>query len=265
MTYCVGMLLDQGLVMASDSRTNAGLDHISTFRKMWVWERPGDRVIVMLTAGNLAITQAVANLLAEGVEAENGDKGETLHTVPSMFAAARLVGAAVREIRRMDAEALAAADTDFNATMILGGQIAGRAMRLFQIYAAGNFIEATGDTPFFQIGETKYGKPILDRVLNHETALDDAVKLALVSMDSTLRSNISAGPPIDLLTYLRDSGEVAIQVRIDEDDAYFNELRRRWSENLKRAFDDLPPPPYGPKGAGGGKVSSRPTPMPTAR
>ena len=239
MTYCVGMLLDQGLVFLSDSRTNAGVDHINTFRKMTVWEQPGERVLVLLTAGNLAISQAVVNLLGERIRA--GDACSPMNA-PNMFEAATCVGNGLREIHRRDAAALKEFGVDFNASLILGGQIAGEAPRLFQIYAAGNFIEATRDTSYFQIGESKYGKPILDRVINPDTSLDEAAKCALISMDSTIRSNLSVGLPLDLLYYHRDGFAVARHVSIGSDDAYFAAIRKRWGEALRGAFHDLPDP-----------------------
>jgi len=240
MTYCVGMLLDEGLVMASDSRTNAGVDHIATYRKMTVWERPGERLLVLLAAGNLAVTQAVVNLLNEGV----GEDDRTLDDVDGMFDAARLAGEAVREVYRSDGALLREFGSEFNPSFILGGQFAGRTMRLFQVYAAGNFVEATPETPFFQIGEIKYGKPILDRALDRATSLTDAVKLALVSMDSTMRSNISVGLPIDLVLCERDACRVKLHRRIEHDDAYFDEISRRWSQALQQAYQHLPDPAW---------------------
>lgn len=240
MTYCCGILLESGLVMAADSRTNAGVDHISTFGKMAVWEEPGERVIVLLSAGNLAITQAINTLVGEGIEDGEGGRGETMMTVGRMFDAARLVGQAVRAVWRNDAEALKAQNVDFNASLILGGQIRGGRTRLFQIYAAGNFIEATPDTRYFQVGETKYGKPILDRAVSTLASLPEAAKLALVSMDSTLRSNISVGLPVDLLVYEADGLRVTHHRRIGEEDPYFRDLRRRWGSALTRAFKNIP-------------------------
>ncbi|MFI5019105.1 MAG: peptidase, partial [Dongiales bacterium] len=174
MTYCVGLDLKDGLVLLSDTRTNAGVDHISTFSKMHVVEVPGERVITLLSAGNLAVTQAVVNLLNEGIERAAGL--ETLANVPSMFRAARLVGDAIRRVYVKDGEAMQAQNVSFDVSMLLGGQIKGRNMRLFELYSAGNFIEATPDTPFLQIGEHKYGKPILDRVVRSDMALEDGVK-----------------------------------------------------------------------------------------
>ena len=242
MTYCVGLCLKDGLVMLSDTRTNAGVDNISTFSKMHVFDIPGDRVMVLLTAGNLAATQAVVNLLQEGVE--TGGALETLVTTPSMFRAAHLVGEAVRRVYTIDGPSLNAQNIQFDVSFLLGGQLAGRSMRLFQIYAAGNFIEATPDTPFLQLGEHKYGKPILDRVVKYDTDLYDGVKLALVSMDSTLRSNLSVGLPIDLAIYRRDAGKLELRQRITEDDEYFRMIRERWSSALKEAYSAIPRPPW---------------------
>jgi putative proteasome-type protease len=242
MTYCVGMLLDQGLVFLSDSRTNAGVDHINTFRKITVWEKPGERVLVLLTAGNLAISQSVINLLNERMAATDGRCSPL--NAPNLFEAATCVGEALREVHRRDAAALKEFGVDFNASLILGGQISGEAPRLFSIYSAGNFIEASRDTPYFQIGESKYGKPILDRVIGPDTSLDEAAKCALISMDSTIRSNLSVGLPLDLLYYRRDEFKVARHVSIGADDAYFAMIRKRWSEGLRQAFHDLPNPDW---------------------
>ena len=236
MTYCAGMLMEAGLVFVSDTRTNAGVDQINTFRKMSVFERPGERTLVMLSAGNLAITQAVVSLLAEHQKQD----GESLLNVPNLFEAARHVGDCVREIHRRDADALASFGIDFNVNLLLGGQIAGEAPRLFNIYAAGNFVEATPDTPYFQIGESKYGKPILDRIFNWHSPLDEAAKCALISMDSTLKSNLSVGMPLDILCYSRDSLNADKRARINADNAYFKSLREAWGERIKQAFGELP-------------------------
>jgi putative proteasome-type protease len=243
MTYCVGLCLQDGLVLLSDTRTNAGPDSIATFGKMHVIA-PGDRVIVMMTAGNLAVTQAVVARVVEGAGIGPDDPFETLMTVQSMYEAAELVGSAVRKVYASSAPSFSQQNLMFDASIVLAGQIEGRRMRMFHIYAAGNFIEATPDTPFFQIGETKYGKPILDRVARHDTPLEDAVKLALISMDSTLRSNFSVGLPADLLVYRKDSQRIAAQQRIGEDDRYFRAVRENWSEALRKAYRDLPPPPW---------------------
>lgn len=241
MTYCVGMLLKDGFVMLSDSRTNAGVDNIATFRKMSLWEEPGERVIALMSAGNLSLAQSVVTLIEEGF----GDQKDTITTVPSMFKAAQMVGEAVREVYERDGKAMQAQDAGpFNVSFILGGQIAGRRMRLFHIYAAGNFIHASDRTPFFQIGEHKYGKPILDRALTYETDLRTATKLALISMDSTLRSNLSVGLPLDLLIYPVNSQKVGMRRMIDEADPYFAEIRQTWSTSLKDAFARLPNVPW---------------------
>ncbi len=243
MTYCVGLDLKDGLVFLSDTRTNAGVDNISTFSKMHVTEVPGERVMVLLTAGNLGLSQGIVNLLQEGIEGEDG-KVSTLLSVTSMFRAAQLVGEAVRRLYRIDGEAFRQQNIAFDISLLLGGQIKGRGMRLFQIYAAGNFIEATPDTPFLQIGEHKYGKPILDRAARYDTELDDGVKLALVSMDSTLRSNLTVGLPVDLAVYRRDAIAIEMRQRITEDDEYFRMIRERWSEALREAYRAIPLPSW---------------------
>lgn len=247
MTYGIGMYLKDGLVFLSDSRTNAGVDDISTFGKMTVWEREGDRVLTMLTAGNLAISQAIINQLNEGLarpgkEAE--DERDTIYNVPTMFQAARLVGRTIREVQKLDAPHLAPEENFVAVSAILGGQIKGQPPSLFLMYKEGNFIQATADTPFLQIGETKYGKPILDRVLRHETPLAQAVKVGLISLDSTMRSNISVGLPLDMLIYRTDSFKVANQYRLDSSDRYFKDLRRQWSKHLQDTFNKLPNPDW---------------------
>ena len=240
MTYCLGLDLRDGLVLLSDTRTNAGVDHVSTFSKMHVVEIPGERVITLLSAGNLAVTQAVVNLVNEGIERTTGL--ETLANVPSMFRAAQLVGEAIRRVYVKDGEAMEAQNVAFDVSFLLGGQIKGRNLRLFQLYSAGNFIEATPDTPYLQIGEHKYGKPILDRVVHADMALEDGVKVVLISMDSTLRSNLSVGLPIDLLVYRRDSLRVGLRRRLTEEDAYLRLVRDGWSSALREAYQRLPRP-----------------------
>ena len=242
MTYCVAMLLDTGLVFLSDSRTSAGVDQISTFRKTTVFQRPGDRVLVVQTAGNLAITQAVTSMLREQIDAP--DSTSSLFTCPNMFEAARCIGEALRETHRRDAGALKDFGVEFNSSMILGGQIRNETPRLFSIYSAGNFIEATPDTSYFQIGESKYGKPIIDRVIRRSSSLNEAAKAALVSMDSTIRSNLSVGLPLDLVIVKRDRLEVARHINIDGDNEYFDSLRDRWSDALREAFVQLPEPDW---------------------
>ena len=238
MTYCVAMSLDQGLIFLSDSRTNAGVDQIGTFRKMTVFEHPGDRVIVLLSAGNLAISQSVRQLISE----PNTDGGKTIWNASTMYEAAQIVGAAVRTVFERDAKALGNFGIDFNVSMMLGGQIGKERCRLFQVYSAGNFIESQNENPYLQIGEAKYGKPILDRVITPATPLDEAAKCALISMDSTLRSNISVGLPLDLLVYEADSLAVRRFVTIDEDNQYFEMIRHAWGVQLKRVFEGIADP-----------------------
>ncbi len=238
MTYCVGMLLEKGLVMAADTRTNAGVDNVGKFKKLHTWEYPGDRVFVLLTAGNLAVTQAVTSMLSEQI-AHPPEGCETLKTAKTMFQAALVVGTAVRAVKESDEGFLTANGEAFAASFIFGGQIGAEPPRLFNIYAAGNFIEATADTPFFQIGEHKYGKPILDRVARSSMELGEAAKMILVSFDSTLRSNLSVGLPIDLLTYETDSLKVEHTKRIGPDDPYFKMLSTEWSKALRTAFSNI--------------------------
>lgn len=238
MTYCVGVLLEKGMIFASDSRTNAGLDNVSKFCKMTVFERPGDRVIVLLSSGNLAGTQAVISILKQRAEADDGKCN--LWSARTMFDAVTCVSDAMRAIESRDGKYLEASDVSFNASLIVGGQIAGEPMRLFRVYAEGNFIEAGEDTPFLQTGEAKYGKPIIDRVITRKASLPDATKCILVSFDSTMRSNISVGMPIDLLCYERDTLEVRMRRRLEHQDAYFAELSRAWSEGTRRVFSSLP-------------------------
>ncbi|MBY0562074.1 proteasome-type protease [Hyphomicrobium sp.] len=240
MTYAVALRLERGLVFAADTRTNAGVDNIAQYKKLQLWRHPGDRVLVLLAAGNLAVTQAVVSLLNEHlVEEDAGEDAATLYTAPNMYRAARVVGDAIREARRIDGAALEASKLGFNTNFIFGGQIKGERPRLFQIYPEGNFIEATDDTPFFQIGEHKYGKPILDRVARSDMRLGEAAKLMLLSFDSTLRSNLSVGMPIDLVIYERDSLDVTREKRISADDEYFRQLSSAWSDALRQAFSKI--------------------------
>ncbi len=244
MTYCVGILVDEGLVFLSDSRTNAGVDQISTFRKMAVFERPGERAMVLMTAGNLAISQALISILNERIAAKEETAKPTLMTVNNMFEATRLVGDALREVYQRDAAALQEHGIEFNATLIFGGQIGTEMPRLFNIYSAGNFIEATADTPYFQIGESKYGKPILDRVITRSLSMLRAVKCALVSMDSTIRSNLSVGLPLDLVCIRRDTRTLGKHVNIDSKHEYYTMINRQWSESLRHAFHAIPDPDW---------------------
>jgi len=243
MTYCVAIKLNAGLVFLSDSRTNAGLDQISTFRKMIVYERPGDRFMVLLSAGNLSISQSVREILqVEKVKDNEGDEGITIWNAKSMFDAARVLGAAIRRVHDRDAVSLQQSGVDFNVSLIFGGQINGEGMRLFQVYSAGNFIEATPETPYFQIGESKYGKPVLDRVITPNTPLDEAAKCALVSMDSTLKSNLSVGLPMDLVVYEANQFQTDRIVCIDEHNPYFKMLHDSWGQKLREVFDSIEDP-----------------------
>lgn len=224
MTYCVGVMLDSGLVLASDSRTNAGVDQIGNFRKMTVFERPGDRVIVILTSGNLAVTQGVIALLEQRAYMNQ----QNILNTGSLYEVACLVGETLREVHKRDGPYLMQHNIDASAGFILGGQVCGERHRLFNIYTEGNFIEATPDTPYCQNGEIKYGKPIIDRVITYSTGLMEAAKCVLISFDSTMRSNISVGPPIDLLCYERDSLKVGLQRRLWDHDSYFDKVREQW-------------------------------------
>ena len=242
MTYCVALRLDSGMIFASDSRTNAGVDHIATFTKMRVYEKKDDRVIVVLSSGNLAMTQGAINILDRHHKAEEGT--ETIWNVDSLYDAAALVGDALREMARRDGPFLSQSSIEAHSNLLVGGQIKGEAPRLFHVYAQGNFIEATDDTPYFQLGESKYGKPILDRVVSMATPQKEAAKCVLISFDSTMKSNISVGLPIDLLWYPRDSLRVGMQHRIREGDPYFTMLRSRWGGGLRRVFSELPDPDW---------------------
>lgn len=238
MTYCIGVLLDQSVILASDSRTNAGIDNFAKFCKMTVFERTGERVIVLLSSGSLAGTQAVISVLNQRCAAGDGSGG--LWGARTLFDAVMLVSDAMRDIERRDGKYLADSDIGFNASFIVGGQIRGEPLRLFRIYAEGNFIEASGDTPYVQTGETKYGKPVIDRLIRRSTPLAEAIKCVLVSFDSTMRSNLSVGMPIDLICYESDSFAVRMRRRFDEGDSYFTALSRAWSEGIRVAFRHLP-------------------------
>ena len=260
MTYCVAIKLNAGLVFLSDSRTNAGLDQISTFRKMIVYEKPQERFMVLLSAGNLSISQSVREILqVEQLKDSPESEAITIWNAKSMFDAARVLGAAIRRVYERDAESLKAAGVEFNVSMVLGGQIKGEAMRLFQVYSAGNFIEATPETPYFQVGESKYGKPVLDRVITPSTPLDEAAKCALVSMDSTLKSNLSVGLPLDLVVYEADKFQTDKVVCIDENNPYFKMLHNTWGQRLREVFDSIEEPMWN-----GGKTDI-PLRVPAAR
>ncbi len=242
MTYCVAITLDAGMIFASDSRTNAGVDQISRFSKMRTFVKPGERVIVTLSSGNLSITQNAVNTLEQRARATDGQTH--LWTATSMFEVARLLGDALREVKTRDGPYMAQNNIDSYANFLVGGQIKGEAPRLFDVYSEGNFIEATPETCYFQIGESKYGKPVLDRVVTRESSLVEATKCTLVSFDSTMRSNISVGLPIDLLVYEIDSLSVRLQRRIEETDPYFQMVHKEWGEGLRRVFTQLPDPDW---------------------
>jgi putative proteasome-type protease len=244
MTYCCGILVRDGLVMIADTRTNAGLDNISTFRKLHVFNQPGERIMAIASAGNLAISQSVLSTLTEGFEDPVTGEVETLMNAPSMFKAAQRIGRAIRHVHELEGSALRAEDVNFDVSFLLGGQIKGSRMRLFMIYTAGNFIECTTDTPYLQIGEHKYGKPVLDRAIVYDVDLHDALKVSLVSMDSTMRSNLGVGMPIDVLVVRPDVCDAELNYRIEAGEPYFHDLRARWSAALRAAHQSIPRPPY---------------------
>jgi putative proteasome-type protease len=244
MTYCVAIKLNAGLVFLSDSRTNAGLDQISTFRKMIVYEKADDRFMVLLSAGNLSISQSIREILQVEKLKDHAEDADpiTIWNAQSMFDAARVLGAAIRHVYERDGAALKQSGVDFNVSLIFGGQIKGEGMRLFQVYSAGNFIEATPETPYFQVGESKYGKPVLDRVITPVTPLDEAAKCALVSMDSTLKSNLSVGLPLDMVVYEADRFQTDKVICIDENNPYFKMLHNSWGVKLREVFDSIEDP-----------------------
>jgi putative proteasome-type protease len=242
MTYCLGMKLDAGMVFASDSRTNAGVDNVGRFEKMRVYEKPGERVIVTLSAGNLSVTQNALGLLDHRVRKD--PHATHFMNATSLFEVAGALGDAMREVQRRDGDYMRANKIDASASFIVGGQVAGEEPRLFLVYTEGNFIETSRETNYFQIGEIKYGKPIIDRVLTPRTSLQEAVKCALISFDSTMRSNISVGPPIDVLVLQTDALRVGVTQRLDEGDPYLTYVRNTWSEGLKRLYVQMPAPPW---------------------
>jgi putative proteasome-type protease len=242
MTYCVAMSLEAGMLFASDSRTNAGVDQVSRFSKMRTFVRDGDRVIVMLSSGNLSITQNAINTLEQRARA--GDNALSLWNATSMFDVARLLGDALREVKTRDGPYLMQNNIDSSANFLVGGQIRGEPPRLFNVYSEGNFIEATAETCYFQSGETKYGKPVIDRMVTRDSTLVDAIKCTMVSFDSTMRSNISVGLPIDLLVYDADALAVRMQRRVEETDPYYQMVHSQWGEGLRRVFAQLPSPDW---------------------
>jgi putative proteasome-type protease len=245
MTYCCGILVRDGLVMIADTRTNAGLDNISTFRKLHVFGVPGQRIMALASSGNLSISQSVVSTVTEGIENPETKEKETLLNAPTMFQAAQRMGHAIRQVHRLEGEALEAADVKFDVSFLFAGQMKGEKLRLFMIYGAGNFIECSVDSPYLQIGEHKYGKPVLDRAISYGVDLYDALKIGLISMDSTMRSNLGVGMPIDLLVVRRDTCEAELNYRIEPGEPYFHDLRERWSAALRQAHMNIPAPPYG--------------------
>ena len=244
MTYCCGILVRDGLVMFADTRTNAGVDNISTFRKLHVLVQPGQRIMAVASAGNLSISQSVVSILREGWDNPETGETETLMNAPTMFQAAQRVGRTVRQLYDVEGKALEASDVKFDVSFLLGGQIKGERPRLFMLYAAGNFIECTPDTPYLQIGEHKYGKPVLDRAMHYDVELYEALKTGLISMDSTMRSNLGVGLPIDVLVVRADACEADLNHRIEAGEPYFHDLRSRWSAALRAAHQNIPRPPY---------------------
>ena len=241
MTYCVALRLKDGLVFLSDTRTNAGVDQIGIFRKIAIFSNEEDRIFTLLSAGNLAITQSVKEVLNQGEKFN----GINLWNAKNSYEAAVIVGQAIRKVEERDRKYLEINNIEFSCNFIFGGQVKGENPRLFNIYSAGNFVEATTETCYFQIGEAKYGKPILDRVVNYSTPLDLATKCALISMDSTLKSNISVGLPLDLLVYERDSFNLNKLVTIDEKNPYFEMIHKLWGEKLKQVFMEIEEPSWG--------------------
>jgi putative proteasome-type protease len=244
MTYCCGILVRDGLVMISDTRTNAGVDNISTFRKLNLVKAPGERVMALASAGNLSISQSVVSMLNEGVKNEATGEIETLFNAPTMFQAAKRVGHVIRMVHAIEGPALAESDIKFEVSFLFGGQIKGGPLRLFMIYTAGNFIECTIDTPYLQVGEYKYGKPVLDRAITYGIDLHDALKIGLISMDSTMRSNLTVGMPIDIAVVRRDACDAELSYRIEPGEPYFADLRERWSAALRASHIAIPRPPY---------------------
>jgi len=244
LTYCVGLLVEDGLVMIADTRTNAGLDNIATFQKLYRFEQPGERSIAIATSGNLAVSQAVMSIMTDGFENPQTGMLETIYDHPTMFRTASYIGRAIGEVMRMNNGGSQGMGMAFDVTMLVGGQVKGGRLRLFMVYSAGNFIEATEDTPYLQIGEHKYGKPILDRAVTFKTDLSDAVKIGLISMDSTMRSNLGVGMPIDLWALRRNALQTSLTTRIEQGEPYFHDLRERWSAALRSAHQSIPTPPY---------------------
>ncbi|PZD74706.1 hypothetical protein C1752_00807 [Acaryochloris thomasi RCC1774] len=241
MTYCLGIKTHFGLVMAADSLTNAGVDYVSKVQKLFDFSRPGERVILISNAGNLSMTQNVLTLVRRDIknQAEND-----IYDLPTMFEVAQYLGKRVRDVADQNRNWMQQDKIDFSCSFLLGGQIKGEAPELYMIYSQGNFLRATKETPYLQIGEIKYGKPILDRTISYETQLDDAAKCALLSLDSTMKSNISVGPPINMVMYETDSLEIVHQVKFFDADPYLNKIRQSWEQSVKQAFQQLPSPDW---------------------
>ena len=244
MTYCCGILVRDGLVMIADTRTNAGLDNVSTFRKLHVYTEPGERIMAIASSGNLSLSQSVRSILTEGVDNPETGERETLMNSPTMFQAAQRIGRTIRNIQNAEGKVLEEAAVDHDVAFLFGGQIKGERLRLFMIYSAGNFIECTTDTPYLQIGEHKYGKPVLDRAISFDTDVYDGLKIGLISMDSTMRSNLGVGLAIDVLVVRRDVYNPELNYRIEPGEPYFQDLRERWSAALRAAHIAIPRPPY---------------------
>jgi putative proteasome-type protease len=249
MTYCAGILVKEGLVMIADTRTNAGLDDISIYRKLHLYETPGDRVLAIATAGNLSVTQATLSLLEEGILHSDTGARETLATCTTMFQAAHLIGMALRKVTLEVQPALSSSGVDYGSSLLFGGQMAGGPAKLYLIYGEGNFIECGPESPFLQIGEHKYGKPVLDRAVTYDTPLDEALKLGLISFDSTMRSNLAVGMPLDLMTLRADALRTQVEYRVEKSDRYFAALQEQWSLGLAAAYKAIPAPAY-PEKAG---------------
>ena len=246
MTYCLGMLCRSGAVLLSDSRTSAGMDNITMRSKMRIFEKPGERVICITSSGNLSLTQATLALIDEDVLLAGNERGrENIMNRQTLYETVRYIGSKVREVEKRDRASLEADGFDFNINLIIGGQIAGLVPEIHLIYPQGNSIHATPDCPFLQIGETKYGKPILDRGFDYETDLCDAVKFGIVSIDATMQSNVSVGPPIDVLCYETDSLQANLRMRLDEDDPYLMEIGRKWQDGVTRLVNQMPAPNFG--------------------
>jgi putative proteasome-type protease len=244
MTYCVGILVESGLVMIADTRTNAGVDHVSTYRKLQSIVIPGERCLLFSTSGNLSISQAAVTLAKQGLKNPETEKIDTLENVPTLFEAAHLIGRAIRKVHERHGEDLEESGLAFEVSFLIGGQIKGDDMHLYLVYSAGNWIECGSEAPFLQIGEHKYGKPILDRSIQMTNDLSDVVKIGLISMDATLRSNLGVGMPIDLAVLRKDTFALSVEQRIDENDVYFKDLRKRWSTALRAAHLAISKPPY---------------------